>query len=136
MPVNDSGYEVIYVGKAHHLANSQGWAKAHRIEAEKKLGRKLLPGECVHHIDGDKLNNSHDNLHVFASNAEHVHAHAADPSAWRAPGEPNPIIDCACGCGEKLYKYRPEDGRRRSHIHGHHLRGKKRHGLRGKIRKA
>lgn len=48
----------------------------HRIEAEKMIGRKLLPGEVVHHIDEDKRNNIHSNLMVFSSQAEHAKHHA------------------------------------------------------------
>lgn len=33
------------------------------------------PGEIVHHIDGDKVNNTLDNLHVFPGAAEHAIAH-------------------------------------------------------------
>ena len=29
----------------------------HRVVVEKKLGRKLKPGEIVHHIDGNKREN-------------------------------------------------------------------------------
>ena len=47
----------------------------HRIVAEKKLGRKLKQGEVVHHIDGNKRNNSPDNLMVFSSQSEHVKYH-------------------------------------------------------------
>ena len=49
----------------------------HRIVAESLLGRPLKPGEVVHHIDGDKHNNSPDNLMVFSSQSEHARYHAA-----------------------------------------------------------
>lgn len=48
----------------------------HRIVAEQLLGRPLKKGEVVHHIDGDKRNNSPDNLMVFSSQAEHAAYHA------------------------------------------------------------
>lgn len=41
----------------------------YRIVAEKKLGRALLPGEVVHHIDGDIHNNNPDNLDVMTQSA-------------------------------------------------------------------
>lgn len=49
----------------------------HRLVAESMLGRPLAGGEVVHHIDGDKRNNSPDNLMVFPSQAEHAAWHAA-----------------------------------------------------------
>lgn len=48
----------------------------HRQVAEKMLGRALLPGEVVHHIDGDKQNFSPSNLQVLSSQAEHARLHA------------------------------------------------------------
>lgn len=48
----------------------------HRVMAEEMLGRPLLPGEVVHHIDGDIRNNAPENLMVFASQAEHARHHA------------------------------------------------------------
>ena len=58
-----SGY--LYLGKE----------RVHRVEAAKKVGRNLAPGEIVHHIDGDKGNNQHNNLYVCKSIKEHNRIH-------------------------------------------------------------
>lgn len=47
----------------------------HRRIMERVLGRKLRKGETVHHKDGDKLNNSIDNLEVIY-NKDHARMHA------------------------------------------------------------
>ena len=48
-------------------------AYEHRLEAEKRLGRPLQPGEVVHHETEDKADHSH--LKVFSSQAEHMRYH-------------------------------------------------------------
>lgn len=47
----------------------------HRRVVEDRIGRKLRSDEIVHHIDGDKFNNSSANLFVFKSRADHRKAH-------------------------------------------------------------
>ncbi len=66
--------------KLRNSSNNKGYRKLlgyheHRRVAETMLGRPLCVGEVVHHIDGDKTNNSPDNLKVLASQAEHCRVH-------------------------------------------------------------
>ena len=42
---------------------------------EQHLGRKLKPGETVHHIDFDYTNNVIDNLHLFPDGGKHTAYH-------------------------------------------------------------
>jgi hypothetical protein len=49
----------------------------YRRAAEAKLGRKLKKGECVHHIDCDRSNNDHSNLHIFANGSDHARSHGS-----------------------------------------------------------
>lgn len=70
--------EYIYLYTPEHpRATKQGYMMEHILIAEKKIGRYLNPGEIVHHIDGDKSNNSPDNLMVTTV-GEHrrIHEHA------------------------------------------------------------
>jgi hypothetical protein len=54
----------------------------HQVVMEQTLGRPLVPGEVVHHIDGDKANNEPTNLHL-TTQSEHIREHLADMHAAR-----------------------------------------------------
>jgi radical SAM superfamily enzyme YgiQ (UPF0313 family) len=53
----------------------RGREKTHRLVAEWKIGRRLEPGEVVHHIDHDKHNWHPDNLAVMRDTVEHFASH-------------------------------------------------------------
>lgn len=82
--------EYITVNKKDHpRANSSGHVLLHILVAEEKLGRKLKPGETVHHVDENKMNNDPDNLIVFATLGDHSAFHSGsdiykDGDVWRA----------------------------------------------------
>ena len=67
------GYILMYAPD-HPYADSNRRVREHRLVMEQTLGRYLLPGEVVDHIDGHTENNHPSNLRVFASNAEHLAA--------------------------------------------------------------
>lgn len=46
--------------------------KLHRLVAAEALSRPLRPGEVVHHLDGDSLNNAPQNLAVLPSQRHHA----------------------------------------------------------------
>lgn len=116
--IASNGYVLVRVGADHHLADVRGYAYEHRIVAEQALGRRLKPGELVHHRDGDKKNNHPDNLEVVAGNAEHFVHHRRADRGLRMPGQSNEVIACACGCGRKFYRF-DASGRPRTYISGH-----------------
>ena len=61
--------------KFHPNAGKSGLIKKHRIIMERHIGRLLSRDEVVHHIDGNKRNNSIDNLMLFKDRNEHKKFH-------------------------------------------------------------
>lgn len=64
--INNKGYVVV--------KTEEGFRRKHIYVMEQKLGRKLRIGEVVHHVDGNKLNNTIENLSVMLS-SDHTILH-------------------------------------------------------------
>lgn len=69
-------------GKGEGYLKLQG-RHLHRTIAEQKIGRPLRQGEIVHHIDGNKRNNSPENLEVLENQREHFLIHK---KSWESKG--------------------------------------------------
>jgi len=123
--ITSHGYEKIYIGIGDYRADSKGYAYVHRLVASNILGRDLMKGEQVHHIDGNRLNNDETNIAVLPSKKHHAVFHRKPQSMYRMPMEPNPTISCGCGCGGKFTKY-DLSGRPRIYISGHNVIKKQR----------
>jgi hypothetical protein len=72
----NSRYKEIFVGIDSWHTKAQGhWCREHIYIIEEELGYRIPKGYVVHHIDGDKRNNSKENL-IMLSVQEHNNAHA------------------------------------------------------------
>ncbi len=80
--IEKNGYVIIY--KPEHPAKIHGkYVYEHRYVMEQELGRSLESQEDIHHIDGNRQNNSIDNLILFKNRSEHLKYH------WRLEKEQN-----------------------------------------------
>jgi hypothetical protein len=69
-------FGTITIMKSGHLRQTTkyGGKLIHRLIMEKYIGRELNRNEIVHHIDGNPINNSLDNLKIMTQ-SEHMSLH-------------------------------------------------------------
>lgn len=87
-----SGYDVAYDSKRGYVVTK------HQLLMEKKLGRRLRPGERVHHKDGIKSNSCLRNLKLTKNQSMHNKEH----KVWK--GKNNPSVTMGHAAKSRLVK--------------------------------
>ncbi len=72
--IDSCGYRIVTVNGYHSIYPNENIAE-HRLVMAQSLGRKLKPGETVHHLNGSKIDNRIENLELW--NTSH-------PAGYRA----------------------------------------------------
>jgi hypothetical protein len=70
-----SGGDQFVKQAGHPLANKNGYVTEHRLTVERFIGRHVVKGEVIHHIDFDKQNNTIENLALLPNQAVHELVH-------------------------------------------------------------
>lgn len=74
--------------------NEGQWIFTHIRAMENKLGRSIPSNRVVHHIDGDKQNNRHENL-VAITRGIHGRIHGRHPNAcFRCGHDNHKVAEC------------------------------------------
>lgn len=84
------GYPVIY-NPNHPRAKANGYVREHIVVAERCLGRPLMDGEVIHHINENKLDSSPKNLALFNSQSDHMRYHWMLRHSEKYGGDPLPL---------------------------------------------
>lgn len=120
--IDTKGYIMVKMPN-HALADKQGYVLEHRLIMSELVGVEYVLDMVVHHKDGDRQNNDPNNLEII-TRSKHSSMHNRTPeTTTRLKDEPNPTIECRCGCGRVRLKY-DKRNRLREYINGHGRRNK------------
>ena len=89
--MNNDGYVFVYAPE-HPNAGMKGSLSEHALVMSQSLGRALLPGESVHHKNGDRSDNRISNLELWVQ-------------APRRGQRPDELVEWAA---EVLRRYSPD----------------------------
>lgn len=78
--INDQGYRIVYA-IGHPNAKRIGQIPEHRLVMSNLLGRALVPGETVHHKNGERADNRPENLELW-SGSHPSGQRVVDKLAW------------------------------------------------------
>jgi len=79
--IRDDGYVMVYMPNHPRSRRNNGRVLEHIVVMEEKLGRPLLPGENVHHINGVRDDNRPENLELWDTN-QPAGQRVEDKLAW------------------------------------------------------
>lgn len=133
------GYLIVHCPSYPGAKFNSGYVLKHRLVMAASLGRPLTDAEHVHHLNGNKLDNSPGNLQLM-TNSEHRKLHEAMMTSQQKQERARNaaaaaalvlrvhrdyrMIPCECGCGEQIQS--PDrKGRPKKFVQGHNQNGRR-----------